>query len=428
MENQPLAERLRPKNLDEYIGQQHLVGKGKVLRKMIESGVLSSFILWGPPGVGKTTLAMIVAQLLNRPFYVLSAVSSGVKEVREVIQKAESQRFFNTPNPILFIDEIHRFSKAQQDSLLAAVEKGTVTLIGATTENPSFEVISPLLSRCQVYVLKSLEKKDLELLVDRAIEKDLYLREKPIVVREKDALISFSGGDARKLLNILELVVNAQSGSEIVIDNETVRKELQENPLMYDKDGEQHYDIISAMIKSIRGSDPNAALYYMARMLEGGEDPKFIARRLLISASEDIGLANPNAMLLANACFDIVHKIGMPEARIPLSECVIYLATSPKSNSAYLAIDGALALVRKTGNVQVPLYLRNAPTKLMKELNYGKDYKYAHDYPGHFVDMEYMPQELKDAVFYEPQDNAAEAKIAERLRNWWNKYRDNIKR
>ena len=428
MENQPLAERLRPKNLDEYIGQQHLVGKGKVLRKMIESGVLSSFILWGPPGVGKTTLAMIVAQLLNRPFYVLSAVSSGVKEVREVIQKAESQRFFNTPNPILFIDEIHRFSKAQQDSLLAAVEKGTVTLIGATTENPSFEVISPLLSRCQVYVLKSLEKKDLELLVDRAIEKDVYLREKPIVLREKDALISFSGGDARKLLNILELVVNAQSGSEIVIDNETVRKELQENPLMYDKDGEQHYDIISAMIKSIRGSDPNAALYYMARMLEGGEDPKFIARRLLISASEDIGLANPNAMLLANACFDIVHKIGMPEARIPLSECVIYLATSPKSNSAYLAIDGALALVRKTGNVQVPLYLRNAPTKLMKELNYGKDYKYAHDYPGHFVDMEYMPQELKDAVFYEPQDNAAEAKIAERLRNWWNKYRDNIKR
>lgn len=428
MENQPLAERLRPKNLDEYIGQQHLVGKGKVLRKMIESGVLSSFILWGPPGVGKTTLAMIVAQLLNRPFYVLSAVSSGVKEVREVIQKAESQRFFNTPNPILFIDEIHRFSKAQQDSLLAAVEKGTVTLIGATTENPSFEVISPLLSRCQVYVLKSLEKKDLELLVDRAIEKDVYLREKPIVVREKDALISFSGGDARKLLNILELVVNAQSGSEIVIDNETVRKELQENPLMYDKDGEQHYDIISAMIKSIRGSDPNAALYYMARMLEGGEDPKFIARRLLISASEDIGLANPNAMLLANACFDIVHKIGMPEARIPLSECVIYLATSPKSNSAYLAIDGALALVRKTGNVQVPLYLRNAPTKLMKELNYGKDYKYAHDYPGHFVDMEYMPQELRDAVFYEPQDNAAEAKIAERLRNWWNKYRDNIKR
>ena len=428
MENQPLAERLRPKNLDEYIGQQHLVGKGKVLRKMIESGVLSSFILWGPPGVGKTTLAMIVAQLLNHPFYVLSAVSSGVKEVREVIQKAESQRFFNTPNPILFIDEIHRFSKAQQDSLLAAVEKGTVTLIGATTENPSFEVISPLLSRCQVYVLKSLEKKDLELLVDRAIEKDVYLREKPIVVREKDALISFSGGDARKLLNILELVVNAQSGSEIVIDNETVRKELQENPLMYDKDGEQHYDIISAMIKSIRGSDPNAALYYMARMLEGGEDPKFIARRLLISASEDIGLANPNAMLLANACFDIVHKIGMPEARIPLSECVIYLATSPKSNSAYLAIDGALALVRKTGNVQVPLYLRNAPTKLMKELNYGKDYKYAHDYPGHFVDMEYMPQELRDEVFYEPQDNAAEAKIAERLRNWWNKYRDNIKR
>lgn len=423
MENQPLAERLRPKTLDDYIGQQHLVGKGKVLRKMIESGVVSSFILWGPPGVGKTTLAMIIAEQLHRPFYVLSAVSSGVKEVREVIQKAESQRFFNTPNPILFIDEIHRFSKAQQDSLLAAVEKGTVTLIGATTENPSFEVISPLLSRCQVYVLKSLEKADLEHLVDVAVAKDFYLKEKSISVREKEALISFSGGDARKLLNILELVVNAQSGGEIVIDNETVRKELQENPLMYDKDGEQHYDIISAMIKSIRGSDPNAALYYMARMLEGGEDPKFIARRLLILASEDIGLANPNAMLLANACFDIVHKIGMPEARIPLSECAIYLATSPKSNSAYLAIDAAMALVRKTGNVQVPLYLRNAPTKLMKELNYGKDYKYAHDYPGHFVEMEFMPAELKDALFYEPQENAAELKIAERLKGWWKKYR-----
>lgn len=390
---------------------------------MIESGTLSSFILWGPPGVGKTTLAMIIAAGLNRPFHALSAVNSGVKDVREVIQKAESQRFFNTPNPILFIDEIHRFSKAQQDSLLAAVEKGTVTLIGATTENPSFEVISPLLSRCQVYVLKAQEKADLEALIDRAVAQDVCLKEKNITIREKDALISFSGGDARKLLNILELVVNAQTGNEIIIDNDTVRKELQENPLMYDKDGEQHYDIVSAMIKSIRGSDPDAALYYMARMLEGGEDPKFIARRLLISASEDIGLANPNAMLLANACFDTIHKIGMPEARIPLSECVIYLATSPKSNSAYLAIDNAIAAVKRTGNLPVPLNLRNAPTKLMKELNYGKGYQYPHDYPGHFVETEYLPEELKQSLFYQPQDNPAELKIAERLRNWWKKYR-----
>lgn len=423
MDNKPLAERMRPKNLDDYIGQKHLVGPGKVLRKMIESGVVSSFILWGPPGVGKTTLAMIMAEQLKRPFYSLSAVSSGVKDVREVIQKAESQRFFNTPNPVLFIDEIHRFSKAQQDSLLAAVEKGTVTLVGATTENPSFEVISPLLSRCQVYVLKAQEKADLEELIDNAVTKDFYLKEKKITVKEKDALISFSGGDARKLLNIIELVVNAQQEGEIVIDNESVRRELQENPLMYDKDGEQHYDIISAMIKSIRGSDPNAAVYWMARMMEGGEDPKFIARRLIISASEDIGLANPNAMLIANACFESVHKIGMPEARIPLAECVIYLATSPKSNSAYMAINEAMGTVRQTGNVNVPLHLRNAPTKLMKDLNYGKDYKYAHDFPGNFVEQDYMPDELHDRIFYKPQNNAQEVKIYERLKSWWKKYR-----
>lgn len=423
MENKPLAERMRPKSLEDYIGQQHLVGPGKVLRKMIDSGVVSSFILWGPPGVGKTTLAMIIAEQLKRPFYVLSAVSSGVKDVREVIQKAEGQRFFNTPNPILFIDEIHRFSKAQQDSLLAAVEKGTVTLIGATTENPSFEVISPLLSRCQVYVLKSQEKKDLEDLIDRAVTKDYYLSKRNITVKEKEAMISYSGGDARKLLNILELVVNGLGEGDVVIDNEAVHRELHENPLMYDKDGEQHYDIVSAMIKSIRGGDPNAAVYWMARMLQGGEDPKFIARRLIISAAEDIGLANPNAILIANTCFEVVHKIGMPEARIPLSECVIYLATSPKSNSAYLAIDAAIATVKQTGNSPVPLHLRNAPTKLMKDLNYGQDYKYPHDYPGNFVDQPYLPEELKDKKFYQPQPNAQEAKILERLKAWWRKYR-----
>ena len=423
MENKPLAERMRPKSLEDYIGQQHLVGPGKVLRKMIDSGVVSSFILWGPPGVGKTTLAMIIAEQLKRPFYVLSAVSSGVKDVREVIQKAEGQRFFNTPNPILFIDEIHRFSKAQQDSLLAAVEKGTVTLIGATTENPSFEVISPLLSRCQVYVLKSQEKKDLEDLIDRAVTKDYYLSKRNITVKEKEAMISYSGGDARKLLNILELVVTGLGEGDIVIDNEAVHRELHENPLMYDKDGEQHYDIVSAMIKSIRGGDPNAAVYWMARMLQGGEDPKFIARRLIISAAEDIGLANPNAILIANTCFEVVHKIGMPEARIPLSECVIYLATSPKSNSAYLAIDAAIATVKQTGNSPVPLHLRNAPTKLMKDLNYGLDYKYPHDYPGNFVEQPYLPEELKDKKFYQPQQNAQEVKILERLKAWWRKYR-----
>lgn len=423
MENKPLAERMRPKSLEDYIGQQHLVGPGKVLRKMIDSGVVSSFILWGPPGVGKTTLAMIIAEQLKRPFYVLSAVSSGVKDVREVIQKAEGQRFFNTPNPILFIDEIHRFSKAQQDSLLAAVEKGTVTLIGATTENPSFEVISPLLSRCQVYVLKSQEKKDLEDLIDRAVAKDYYLSKRNITVKEKEAMISYSGGDARKLLNILELVVNGLGEGDIVIDNEAVHRELHENPLMYDKDGEQHYDIVSAMIKSIRGGDPNAAVYWMARMLQGGEDPKFIARRLIISAAEDIGLANPNAILIANTCFEVVHKIGMPEARIPLSECVIYLATSPKSNSAYLAIDAAIATVKQTGNSPVPLHLRNAPTKLMKDLNYGQDYKYPHDYLGNFVEQPYLPEELKDKKFYQPQQNAQEVKILERLKAWWRKYR-----
>ncbi|RZT96352.1 recombination protein MgsA [Ancylomarina subtilis] len=419
--NQPLAERLRPTSLENYLGQKHLVGEKAVLRKMIESGNISSFILWGPPGVGKTTLAKIIANQLNRPFYILSAVNSGVKDVREVIAKAEKQKFFSTPNPILFIDEIHRFSKSQQDSLLGAVENGTVTLIGATTENPSFEVISPLLSRCQVYVLKAQDKSDLEYLIDHAISKDIYLKEKDVTVKEKDALIKFSGGDARKLLNILELVINSQVTDKIVLTNELVLKELQENPSMYDKDGEQHYDIASALIKSIRGSDPDAAVYWLARMIEGGEDPKFIARRLVISASEDIGLANPNALLLANAGFQSVNLVGMPESRIILSEVAIYLATSAKSNASYLAIGKAQALVRETGNLSVPLHLRNSPTKLMKDLGYGKEYKYSHDYPGNFVEQDYLPEEISNQRLYIPQNNALEVKVLERLKFWWKK-------
>ena len=392
---EPLAERLRPRTLDDYIGQQHLVGEGAVLRRMIDSGRISSFILWGPPGVGKTTLAQIIAHKLETPFYTLSAVTSGVKDVRDVIEKAQKGRFFNEASPILFIDEIHRFSKSQQDSLLGAVERGIVTLIGATTENPSFEVIRPLLSRCQLYVLKSLEKDDLLKLLERAITKDVVLRERRIELKETDALLRYSGGDARKLLNILELVVESESG-DVVITDELVVARLQQNPLAYDKDGEMHYDIISAFIKSIRGSDPDATLYWMARMIEGGEDPQFIARRMVISASEDIGLANPNALLLANAAFDTVMKIGWPEARIALAECAVYLATSPKSNSAYLGIDAALALVRETGNQPVPLPIRNAPTQLMKELGYHDGYMYPHDYPGHFTPQQYMPDELQD--------------------------------
>ena len=419
--NQPLAERLRPTTLDEYIGQEHLIGEGAVLRKMIESGKISSFLLWGPPGVGKTTLAKIIANTLERPFYTLSAVSSGVKDVREAIEKAQRTQFFNKPNPILFIDEIHRFSKSQQDSLLGAVEQGVITLIGATTENPSFEVISPLLSRCQVYVLNPLGKEDLLKIINHAITKDPYLKTKNIVVEEDEALLRFSGGDARKLLNVLELVVNSEESETITINNEKVIDRLQNNMAMYDKNGEMHYDIISAFIKSMRGSDPDAAVYWLARMIEGGEDVKFIARRMLILAAEDIGLANPNALLLAQSTFDAVHKIGYPEARIILSQCAIYLATSAKSNSAYSAIDEAIALVKSTGDLPVPLHIRNAPTKLMKELGYGKDYKYAHSYENNFTEQDFLPKEVKNHRFYTPQNNPLEIKILERLKSLWGK-------
>ena len=416
---QPLAERLRPKTLDDYIGQKHLVGPGAILRKMIDAGRISSFILWGPPGVGKTTLAQIIANKLETPFYTLSAVTSGVKDVREVIERAKSNRFFSQSSPILFIDEIHRFSKSQQDSLLGAVENGTVTLIGATTENPSFEVIRPLLSRCQLYVLKSLEKEDLLELLQRAITTDAVLKERKIELKETTAMLRFSGGDARKLLNILELVVQSETEETVVITDEMVTERLQQNPLAYDKDGEMHYDIISAFIKSIRGSDPDGAIYWLARMVEGGEDPAFISRRLGISAAEDIGLANPNALLLANACFETLMKIGWPEGRIPLAETTIYLATSPKSNSAYSAINDALELVRSTGNLPVPLHLRNAPTKLMKQLGYGQEYKYAHSYEGNFVKQQFLPDELKDKRIWQPQNNPAEQKHAERMIQLW---------
>ncbi|MBO4417730.1 MAG: replication-associated recombination protein A [Bacteroidales bacterium] len=417
----PLAERMRPTTLDEFVGQQHLLGPGAVIRKMIESGSMSSFILWGPPGCGKTTLARIIAHTLQRDFYTLSAVTSGVKDVREVIGKASSNRMFAVHGaPILFIDEIHRFNKAQQDALLGAVESGIVVLIGATTENPSFEVISPLLSRCRVYVFKSLEASDLDVLLNRALTQDAELKTLNVKVVEKEALFRFSGGDGRKMLNILELVCTNQAASgDVVIDNKTVTDILQENIALYDKNGEQHYDIISAFIKSMRGSDPNGAIYWMARMLAGGEDPLFIARRMLILASEDVGLANPNAALLAQACFNAVHQVGMPEARIILAETCIYLATSPKSNSAYMAIDAALEAVNKGTPLPVPLHLRNAPTSLMKDLGYAKDYKYAHAYEGNFVDQEFLPEEISGTKFYNPGDNAKEAPLRERLRRLW---------
>lgn len=418
--SEPLAERMRPRTLDEYVGQKHLVGEGAVLRKMIDAGRISSFILWGPPGVGKTTLAQIIANKLETPFYTLSAVSSGVKDVRDVIDRAQKGRFFNSASPILFIDEIHRFSKSQQDSLLGAVERGVVTLIGATTENPSFEVIRPLLSRCQLYVLKSLDKDDLLQLLHRAITDDVVLKTKHIELKETGAILRYSGGDARKLLNILELVVEAANGDDVEITDELVVSRLQQNPLAYDKDGEMHYDIISAFIKSIRGSDPDAALYWMARMIEGGEDPQFIARRLVISAAEDIGLANPNALLLANAAFDAVMKIGWPEGRIPLAEATVYLATSPKSNSAYLGIASALDLVQRTGNQPVPLHLRNAPTKLMEQLGYHDGYKYSHDYPNHFVDQQYMPDALQQERVWHAQHSPSEEKMYQWMLHCWN--------
>lgn len=424
--SEPLAERMRPHTLDDYVGQRHLVGEGAVLRKMIDAGRISSFILWGPPGVGKTTLAQIIANKLETPFYTLSAVTSGVKDVRDVIERAKGGRFFNSASPILFIDEIHRFSKSQQDSLLGAVERGIVTLIGATTENPSFEVIRPLLSRCQLYVLKPLDKTDLQELLQRAVSTDVELSKRNIELRQTDAMLRYSGGDARKLLNILELVVDADDSDHVVITDEKVVDRLQQNPLAYDKGGDMHYDIISAFIKSIRGSDPDGALYWMARMIEGGEDPQFIARRLVISAAEDIGLANPNALLLANAAFDTVMKIGWPEGRIPLAEAAVYLATSPKSNSAYLGIDKALSIVRQTGNQPVPLHLRNAPTKLMKDLGYHDGYLYAHDYPGNFVVQQYLPDALNGntRIWHAQHSPMEEKQYQQMLRCWGDKYKE----
>jgi putative ATPase len=420
--NQPLADRMRPKDLDEYVGQDHLVGENAILRQSIESGVLPSFLLWGPPGVGKTTLARIIANRLNRPFYQLSAVSSGVKDVRDTLEKAKNQQFFNKPAPILFIDEIHRFNKAQQDSLLSSVEQGLVTLVGATTENPSFEVIAPLLSRCQVYILKPLDKADLMKILEHALQKDFYLRQRQVEIKEYEAILRFSGGDARKLLNILELVIassDAEPGKSLVITNDIVLACVQEKMALYDKSGEQHYDIISAFIKSLRGSDPNAAVYWLARMVEGGEDPKFIARRMTILAAEDIGLANPNALLLATACFEAINLIGWPESRIILSETAIYLATSPKSNSAYLAIEEAQGLVKETGDLAVPLAIRNAPTGLMKELGYGEGYKYAHNFEGNFAQEEFLPEEIRQRVLYNPQENQREKEIRAKLESLW---------